>query len=41
MQPEQTEYVTVHTAKLSQQRFREHVSQHRFVLCPPGNGLDT
>lgn len=35
-------FVTVrHKGSLSQEDYREDVKGHRFVFCPPGNGLDT
>lgn len=39
--PEVAHFVTVRTAKITQEEYRREVAEHRFVWCPPGNGLDT
>ena len=39
--PEVAHFVTVRTAKITQEQYRQEVAAHRFVWCPPGNGLDT
>jgi hypothetical protein len=35
------DWVTVQEAGLSFETFLEEMTSHRFVLCPPGNGVDT
>jgi len=41
IQPDVAHFVTVRSDKVTQQEYREEVASHRFVWCPPGNGLDT
>jgi hypothetical protein len=35
------DWVTVQEAKLGLEPFLDEMTSHRFVLCPPGNGIDT
>jgi hypothetical protein len=35
------DWLTVREEPLSLERFLEEMTSHRFVLCPPGNGIDT
>mmetsp|Transcript_28302 Transcript_28302/g.71728 ORF Transcript_28302/g.71728 Transcript_28302/m.71728 type:complete len:327 (-) Transcript_28302:50-1030(-) len=40
--PRQQGYVTVREkGSLTQEEYRGEVAQHRYIFCPPGNGLDT
>ena len=34
-------YVTFDNPNLDLNRYKEKLQSHKFVLCPPGNGLDT
>ena len=39
--PEVASLVTVISVKTQQREYLKDIREHRFVWCPPGNGLDT
>ena len=40
-QPSVAHFVTARSKKLTQEEYVKEIKSHRFVWCPPGNGLDT